>query len=147
MSSRPNFTWSLCLVCQNNTGQALRCSAKGHESLAKNLLKFWRIGQLDLDVNSLTDVLDENGEPDFLVSFKRNNGKYHHNCAASYNENKYQRAKKRASENKQPEINQSPVSSRSRCSTSSKTFGSSFCAICSLNDHSENICAAGTFHA
>ena len=54
-SSRTNTDRKLCVICQNDDDdKELRSGDEGRLSLANNLIEFWKIGQLDIDLKRLT---------------------------------------------------------------------------------------------
>lgn len=53
-----NMDWSLCFLCQNEKKDKCRTSSKGQETLSKQLLKFYNIGELGSTLTELCKDLD-----------------------------------------------------------------------------------------
>ena len=72
------------LLCQRGGTKknALRRTEAGVTSLADNLLRYQKAGQLEFDVSN--DIEFQDGEPDFLQTFLKNNAQYHHNCTSPF---------------------------------------------------------------
>ena len=144
------FNWKLCLVCQEKSRTGLvKTTFVGLKSLAEDLLLFWEIGELDLDVDLLADSYVD-GKPRFYETFVAHNATYHKNCRSRYNKFHFQKKQRKVqTQNKDSPSTSAQPSTRlsTRSSTEIRSFASNFCCICSKTDSANNLCAGGTYHA
>ena len=105
--TEPPFTvqsainWSLCVLCQEDTGDSLQCPANtrrndislgsGYKSLAENILAFCSLGCPPLPI----DTSKINEGDGIEATLKRNAAKWHKNCRNKFNSLKLERATKR----------------------------------------------------
>ena len=93
--------WSLCIICQDKTAEALTCPAlskrkdcgKGYTTLAQNLEKFNELGKLPRTLH-LDRLDDGDGVEATMVAHQ---AKWHHKCMLRYNTTKLKIAEKRQS--------------------------------------------------
>ncbi len=91
--------WDLCVVCQKETVEMLKCPANsargaegaGYKTLAKNLEAFDKIGSLPLTLK--LSRLDEGQGIEATFRFRK--AKWHDSCRLQFNKTKLQRAEKR----------------------------------------------------
>ena len=119
----------------------LRSTDQGTNTLVERLKTFWELGELNLNWQYIATL--ENGEPNFRDSFSRNNAKYHHNCASKYSTQKLNRILHR----REKEKGKTKTATSTRSSQEKRQFATIYCAICNNEDTSENLHAAGSFHA
>ena len=140
------FNWKLCLVCQEKSRTGLvKTTSVGLKSLAEDLLLFWEIGELDLDVDLLADSYVD-GKPRFYETFVAHNATYHKNCRSRYNKFHFQKKQRKVqTQNKDSPSTSAQPSTRlsTRSSTEIRSFASNFCCICSKTDSANNLCAGG----
>ena len=99
-SSNNPIDWHLCFLCQSDTEESLKDPANAknksnsaYDSLASNILHFWEIGSLPMDIN--INTLD-NGSG-IAETLEYNKAQYHKSCSLQFNNDKLKRAKRRAS--------------------------------------------------
>ena len=78
----PEIKWSNCCIC--NIGDDLRSTNAGIESLAKQVVAWWKRGILFFDASRFSNshIVGEESVsyPNFENVIKANCAKYHHNC-------------------------------------------------------------------
>ena len=118
---------------------------------------FWKNGLLPFDLAKITTNYvvgeDETEHPNFEHVMLRKLAKYHHNCHIRHAPYNLARKKKSLqSKNKKVKVGQSSAFLHSSMGSNSRAYSSSaipnsICIICSENDATENVHAAGAFHA
>ena len=93
------LNWDLCLYCQSQTKENLRCPGSlvkekhdpkvVYEKIAKNIREFEKIDALPIDL-----YLDE-GNDNLGKLFKENSAKFHKSCTNIFSDMKLERALKR----------------------------------------------------
>ena len=105
--------WTLCILCQTNTGESLQCPARtlrkkvgaGYAYVANNLLMFQELGTVPFDIN----IEELNAGSGIEANFRENSAKWHKSCRAKIDSRNLQRARKR----KQEDLTESsPVKTR-----------------------------------
>ena len=100
LSQQPTSTnWELCVICQETTAEPLTSPlnskrkdvGKGYQSLAENLVKFIKLGEL-LRTSHLDGMNEGQGIEAAMIS---NKAKWHKPCRLRYNNQMLQRAEKR----------------------------------------------------
>ena len=88
--------WKVCLICQRCTSEDVRCpltapgdddKSKVYASILANVNKFRRLNQLPVPLKFEKDITVE-----LLVDYQ---AKWHKSCHLKFNDNKFQRARKR----------------------------------------------------
>ena len=139
-SSRTNTDWKLCVICQNDDDdKEIPSSDEGCLSLANNLIEFWKIGQLGIDLKCLASDF-KNGQPLLYNVFNEKEVQYHKDCHRKYNKQKLQRQKAKICKLEQCDT----VARHSSIKRNANVF---FCIICCNEESPDNMNAAGTFHA
>ena len=120
-------------------------------------MEFWKNGLLPFDPGRITInyVAGEAGteHSDFERVMLNKSAKYHHHCHIRYSPyNLARKEKSLRSKNKKAEVGQSSAFLRSSMGSNSRASSCSaithpICIICGEHDASENVHAAGTFHA
>ena len=108
-------------------------------AFSNNLIEFWKIGQLDIDLKCLTSDF-KNGQPILSNVFDEKEAQYHKDCHSKYNKQKLQRQKAKICKLEQCDA----IARRSSIKRSVNGF---FCVICSNEGSPDNMHADGTFHA
>ena len=91
--------WNKCVLCQEETSEALQCPAKskrldigaGYSTLSANITRFSELNQLPLPIN--LSRLDEGYGIE--TTFKEHGAKWHKSCHTKSNATKLRRAEKR----------------------------------------------------
>ena len=135
-----NIDWNLCFICQQQGKDKLRSTPQGIKSLATNLFGFWQFGVLDAACSNVLSTVQNDAEFESYLTEKE--AKYHKVCANRYDNQKLQRVKDNQNTISTAECNSSGPRS---CRKKNKSFLS--CAICNEEDISENLHAAGSYHA
>ena len=120
--------WTLCVLCQQSTSEALRdtlkskyenhCSA--YETLEENLKALDDLDSLPLSIN--ISRLDDGTGIEATLRF--HNAKWHKTCYAMCDKTKIDRIRKRKTKQQSPKTNMSPLKGRLRAafpSTSAET--------------------------
>ena len=99
---KPVIDWSICILCQKDTNEKLKCPAKGkhlnvcgYKTLVKNLLSFQELNSLPENIN-LSDLDEGNGLEETL---KVKSASWHDSCRVKYNKTELLRVKKRLEKN------------------------------------------------
>lgn len=121
--------WSLCVICQRNTGEPLRCpldslnaesSHASYEAFLQNASKFKELNELPIDLQFRAD--EENVE-----SFVRNRAVWHKTCYVKFSNTKLERAEAR--KRKQTQDAQHNESSRVK----RKKISKNVCIFCEMD--------------
>ena len=157
MKEVQEIEWEECCVCDGKEKGDLPSTTKGIVTLARQFVEIWKNGLLPFDPAKIKTnyVVGEDGteHPDFERVMLRKSAKYHHNCHIRYSPYNLARKKKSLrSKNKKAEVGQSSAFLRSSMGSNSRASSCSaithpICIICGEHDASENVHAAGTFHA
>ena len=134
----------------------LRSTTKGTVNLAGQFVEFWKNGLLPFYLAKITTnyVVGEDGteQPDFEHVMLQKLAKYH-NCHIRHSPHNLARKKKSLqSKNKKVKVGQSSAFLHSSMGSYSRAYSSSaipnpIWIICGENDATENVHAAGAFHA
>ena len=157
MNEFQEIDWEGCCVFDGEEKGDLRCTTEGIVTLAGQCVEFWKNDLLSFDPAKITTnyVVGEDGteHPNFEHLILRKSAKYDHNCHIRYLPYNLARKKKSLqSENKKAKVGQSSAflcsstGSNSRASSSS-AIPNLICIICGEHDATQNIHAAGAFHA
>ena len=139
--------WSACCICQKDTKEKLRSTAKGHETFSKLLPQFAVLNELEFEISRLETpglTLEE--------SLKQQNAFYHHSCSNRYNQRMLDRALEKAKKgknryaDKDTHLQSPPCKRRSDSVKPVERFGL-FCCFCREKDTEDNLHAAGTKNA
>ena len=95
----PTSDWSLCILCQSKTAEALQCPGNyrrpdcgtGYSTVARNLERFEELGNIPLQLNLLR-LEEGKGIEHCLKSHKAS---WHKSCSLKFNSTKVKRAEKR----------------------------------------------------
>ena len=152
--------WGICLVCQSDTEEELRGkkndggTEKTYDTLSKMLPQFAKLGEYSLEKfgcqHSVFSADIGDVQEELKSAFILNTGRFHHSCISKYNNQKLQRAQKRAqktSKDQMPADEESGPSKRTRRDGEIIKLGERKCLFCLKLDEEEFMCAAGTLHA
>ena len=131
-----NIDWNLCIVCHRNDSDfgKLQGSGKEGNTLVGNLKKIWDIDKDKVDIicDHHSFIRSNNGSTDFKTTFEHHNVMFHHECTGKYSKQKVDRLKKQQKKNKECAV-------LIRSSSSSKSMGSPFYAICDKEDNGNTL--------
>ena len=157
MNEVQEIEWEEFCVSDGEEKDDLRSTTKGVATLARQFVEFWKNGLLPFDPGRITInyVAGEAGteHSDFERVMLNKSAKYHHHCHIRYSPyNLARKEKSLRSKNKKAEVGQSSAFLRSSMGSNSRASSCSaitnpICIICGEHDASENVHAAGTFHA
>ena len=80
-----NVDWNLCCICQKSDKDKLHSTESGLKSLSDNLCEFYVLNGLKFDVARISTTT-VNGIINTCETLSADSAKFHHNCAARYNE-------------------------------------------------------------
>ena len=154
-SGTATIDWTCCCICGD--GGDLRSTSDGIQSLAAQLVAYWKNNVLDFDPGKITSefVVGDDGQqyPDFKGAMEANNAVYHHNCYIKYRPYKMEK-KIKTMQSKRSKTQQDRKSGPSlRSSLGSPSASSSLlpvdpmCVICGEHDIIDHLHAAGALHA
>ena len=141
--------WKRCVLCQEETSEALQCSAKSkrhdvgagqvYSTLATSILRFNEINQLPMPVD-LTRLDEGNG---MEATFKEHMAKWHKSCHTKFNITKLRRAEKKKLAPEDSDSDNSVPRKKIRLSRSIESVTSDCCFFC--EGTSEPLRVAATF--
>ena len=137
-----NIDWNYCFICQRKQKTDITNTHETLRTVASNITEFRNLGELVLEWDAITEIVDENGNrvhTTLYKSLKTNNACFHRNCGTKYNKQKLERLTKKRAEQPSPSVRRSSVEKRD--------FAALFCAICNQTDSPENLHARGSFRA
>ena len=139
-----NIDWKLCFICQQQGKDKLRSTPHGIKSLPSNLFGLWQLGVLDITCSSVISTVHDEAELENYLTEKE--AKYLKVCANRYDSQKLQRVIDNQKSISEADSSVPPSPSLSRSFRMKKSPVLS-CAICNEEDLSENLHAAGSYHA
>ena len=138
-----NIDWNYCFICQRKQKTNITNAHETLKTVASNITEFRNPGELDLEWDAITKILDENVNrvhTTLYESLETNNAfpqKFWH---------KVQQAKARTVHKKRDSAER-PSPSVRRSSVEKRDFAAVFCAICNQTESPGNLHARGSFHA
>ena len=92
-----NIDWNYCFICQRKQKTNITNTDETLKTTANNITEFRNVGELDLEWDAITEILDENGNrvhTTLYESLKTNNMCLHRNCGTKYKKQKLERFRK-----------------------------------------------------
>ena len=139
--------WNRCVLCQEETGEALQCPAKskrhdvgaGYSTLAANIVRFSELNKLPILID--LSRLDEGDGIE--ATFMKHEAKWHKSCHTKFNITKLRRAEKKRVSPEDSEIACSPPGKKIRLSRSTEPVAKVSCFFC--EGTSEPLRSASTY--
>ena len=141
--------WNRCLLCQEETSEALQCPAKskrfdvgaglGYSTLSSSILCFSELNLLPMPINF--SRLDEGNGME--ATFMKHMAKWHKSCHTKFNITKLRRAQKKRKTTEDSDSNHSVPSKKMRIRCSSESVAKDSCFFC--EGTSQPVRAAATF--
>ena len=89
-----NIDWNYCFICLRKQKTNITYTDEILKTVARNITEFRNLGELDLEWDAFTEILDENANRVYTTlyeSLKTTNACSHRNCSRKNNKQKLER--------------------------------------------------------